>query len=93
MKTKKIYKLKDVRLKEGVTLRALSAATGVPVSTIWVLENGKGEGFSAVTKHVLADFFHVPFLSMWPEEFEKVKEILGGSFQMQMFFREEPRKD
>ena len=91
MKTKKIYKLKNVRLKDGISLKALSAATGIPVSTIWVLENEKGRGFKASIKHILADYFGVPFLSMWPEELEKVREILGGEIQLRMFFRDEKR--
>lgn len=92
MKKKKTYSLRKLREKNHVTLKQLSAATGIPVSTISSLERGLGRGFSSATKHTLSDYFAVPFFSLWPEEFEKMRAIAGGNFQLQIFFRPDAEK-
>jgi len=85
--------LRVVRLKLGLTMRQVSQETGIALPTLNSLELGLGRNFNVNMKHLLADYYKLPVLELFPEIREQVDQLLGKGRHIQMFFREEPRKD
>ena len=67
--------MRRARQKAGLTIEQVSVGTGIPYSTIYAFEIGRGRGFSIERKAKIAAFLGVSFSSLWPEEKEKVKQV------------------
>lgn len=77
--------LRELRRGRGLTLQEVSAQTGISLSTIQALETGRGKNYNVTIKHTLADFFEVDFFALWPEERERIEQIMGKGRTRQLF--------
>lgn len=67
--------MRKARKAAGLSMSELSRRTRIPLSTLYRLDIGGGEGFSLATKKKIADFFKVDFFTMWPEELGKLHRV------------------
>jgi transcriptional regulator with XRE-family HTH domain len=72
---KKIYKLRKLRKAAGMSQQQTAEKAGVNLSTYQAIETGRGNGFSTITKHKIADVFGIPLLQLFPEV-EKEMNVL-----------------
>jgi len=84
--------LRAMRKSKGLTMQAVSEQTNIPLATIQALETGRGKNYNVELKHTLADFYHIPMLTLFPEERERIELIKGTHRQVQMFIPREERK-
>jgi len=79
-----LYTIKQLRKAEGLTLQELARRVDIPYSTLHVLESGQGKNFNVAMKHAIADYFHVSLFSLFPEEWQRVQEIMGDQKQLKL---------
>jgi DNA-binding XRE family transcriptional regulator len=76
MKKETLYSLKELRAERGLSQQRVASEIGIPYGTYQAIESGRGKGFNILTKKKIADFFGVPILSVFPEEYQLLKAIV-----------------
>src|SRR4030042_5101969 len=84
MRKKKSLSLRELRLAAGLSIERLSVSTGIAYSVIQALEIGRGRNFSAGAKHMLAHFFKVDPLALFPELEEQIAALAGTGRKVQI---------
>ena len=84
MRKKKSLSLRELRLAAGLSIQDVSAKTGIPSSTVQAIEIGRGRNFSAGAKHMLAHFFKVDPLALFPELEEQIAALAGTGRKVQI---------
>ena len=84
MRKKKSLSLRKLRLAAGLSIQDVSITTKIPFSVIQGLETGRGRNFSAGAKHMLAHFFKVDPLALFPELEEQIAALAGTGRKVQI---------
>jgi len=72
---KETARLREARIKAGLTIQELADAAGLTWSNVQAIETGRLPGTLA-TKTKLADTLRMSFKELWPDTYREMTELM-----------------